>query len=172
MPGASSRSTRSIGESTAGSEWAGILEGHASFRDAVEAAGYEPASSTILLDADVTGVEFRDPKAAILRRQARLEVSDDAVPVDWWEATALGHSQIHRFRLVSKADESELARASAWDMAAFGRADGRARTGIHRLEVAPAHRRKGFGPAPRLRNPPPRQVAVGRGGLGPDRGDQ
>jgi ribosomal protein S18 acetylase RimI-like enzyme len=128
-----------------GSECAGIMESHTAFRRAVTSAGYEPASTTILLDLELNRVEIRDPKAPIIRRQARLEVVEDAPPVDWWEAEAIGHAQLLRFRLLSKVDDSEVAHASAWDMAAFGRIDGRARTGLYDLEVAPEHRRKGFG---------------------------
>jgi ribosomal protein S18 acetylase RimI-like enzyme len=128
-----------------GSEWAGILESHDAFRRAATAAGYDPVSTTILLDLDVAGVEVRDPRAPLLRRLARIEVEEDAAPADWWEATSLGQSSIVRFRLVSKADDAVLARASAWDMAAFGRIDGRARTGVYDLAVEPQHRRKGYG---------------------------
>jgi len=128
-----------------GSEFAGILEGHESFRKAAAEAGYRPVAAAELLEADLAAVEARDPMAAVHRRQAKVEVSEDACPSDWWEAVALGSTQITRFRLVSKADDAELARASTWDMAAFGRIDGKARTGLYAVEVAPAHRRKGFG---------------------------
>ena len=128
-----------------GSEWAGILDSHESFHRAATDAGYDAVSTTVLLDLDLTGVEVRDPKAPIIRRQARLEVAEDADPAGWWEAQALGHGQICRFRLVARADGIELARASTWDMAAFGRLDGRARTGLFDVEVPPEHRRKGFG---------------------------
>ena len=128
-----------------GSEWSGILDSHAAFRRAAISAGYEPASTVELFELELNRVEIRDPKAPILRRQARLEVVEDATPADWWESQAIGHSQIVRFRLISKHDEAELAHASAWDMSAFGRIDGRARTGIFDVAVAPEHRRKGFG---------------------------
>ncbi len=128
-----------------GSESPGILETHGDFRTVAVESGYRPASTVVLLDADITGLEARDPRAALLRRQARVEVVEEARPIGWWEALALGHSQISRFRLVAKADDAELARASAWDMAAFGRLDGKARTGLYDVEVAPAHRRKGYG---------------------------
>ncbi len=128
-----------------GSEFAGVLEGHESFRKAAVEAGYRPVASAQLLEADLAAVEPRDPLAAVHRRQARLEVTEDACPSDWWEAVALGSTQIARFRLLSKADDAELARASTWDMAAFGRIDGRARTGLYGVEVVHEHRRKGFG---------------------------
>lgn len=111
-----------------GSEWAGVLESHTAFRRAATSAGYEPASSVVLLDLELNRVEVRDPKAPIIRRQARLEVVEDAVPVDWWESQAIGHSQILRFRLISKSDGTVFAHASTWDMSAFGRLDGRAST--------------------------------------------
>lgn len=127
-----------------GSESGGILGDHESMRRAATDSGYEEVSTMVLLDVDLTVAEARDPKAAILRRQARVEIEEEAMPADWWEASSIGHSQITHYRLVSKADEVELARASAWDMAAFGRLDGRARTGLTAIRVEPEHRRKGY----------------------------
>ena len=48
-------------------------------------------------------------------------------------------------RLLSKTDNTELAHAETWDMSWFGRDDGRSRIGLIDVEVAAAHRRKGFG---------------------------
>ena len=128
-----------------GSEFAGILEADRTFRDAATRAGYQPVSTTDLLDADLAACDHRDPRAAILRRQARVVVEDDALPLHWWEALALGQAQITRFRLVSKADDAELARATTWEMSAFGRIDGRSRSGLTSVEVLEGHRRKGYG---------------------------
>ncbi|WP_435006431.1 GNAT family N-acetyltransferase [Tundrisphaera lichenicola] len=128
-----------------GSEFSGVLESHRAFRLAATGADYEPASTTILLDLDLSRSEIRDPRSAILRRQSRIEVVDDPIPSGWWEAEAIGNSQVSRFRLLSKDDDREIAHASAWDMAAFGRSDGRARTGIFDFEVTPNDRRKGYG---------------------------
>jgi ribosomal protein S18 acetylase RimI-like enzyme len=38
-----------------------------------------------------------------------------------------------------------LARATTWDMDWFGRRDAKSRLGLLGVEVAPAHRRKGYG---------------------------
>ncbi len=128
-----------------GSECSGILDGHAAFRRAATLAGYEPVASSVFLEAPIGDGEARDPRGAFLRRQTRVEIVEDAMPADWWEAIALGHTEITRFRVVAKADDRELARASTWDMAAFGRVDGKARTGLIDLEVAESERRKGYG---------------------------
>jgi len=128
-----------------GSEWSGILDRHEAFRRVVEAAGYGEVARSTLLDLDVECAEVRDPKAAILRRQTRLEVVEDARPSGWWDALAIGDSSINRYRLLGKVDGVEVARASTWDMSAFGRFDGNARVGLRGVEVAPGHRRKGFG---------------------------
>ena len=69
-----------------GSEWAGILTAHAIFLRSVVEAGYEPVSTTVLLEADLSSPEPRDPRSALIRRQARLEVTEDALPGNWWEA--------------------------------------------------------------------------------------
>ncbi len=128
-----------------GSEWAGILSAHAAFHRAVASCGYEPVSTTVLLEADLSGPEVRDPKAPLLRRQARLEVDEDAMPADWWEALAIGGHHPTRYQLVGKADGVPLARATTWDMDDFGRGDGRSRIGLIAMEVDPDHRRRGYG---------------------------
>jgi ribosomal protein S18 acetylase RimI-like enzyme len=128
-----------------GSECSGVLESHRHFNRAARNAGYEPVASTILLEADLSAPEFRDPKSAMVRRQTRLEVTEDAIPSNWWEASALGSAPMTRFRVVGKFDDRELARATTWDMAAFGRLDGKSRTGLIDVEVVEGERRKGFG---------------------------
>jgi ribosomal protein S18 acetylase RimI-like enzyme len=128
-----------------GSEWAGILSSHASFSRPVMQAGFVPVSSTVLLEADLAAPEPRDPRATLIRRQARVEVTEDALPRNWWDALAIGEFRPTRFRLLAKADDRELAHATTWDMSWFGRDDGRSRIGLIDLEVNPAFRRKGFG---------------------------
>jgi ribosomal protein S18 acetylase RimI-like enzyme len=128
-----------------GSEGSGPLEGHHSLRRAAAAAGYEPVATNLLLEADLTGPEVRDPRAAVIKRQVRLEIEEDAHPSDWWEALALGTRQLTRFRLHSRSDDRAIAHASTWDMTAFGREDGRSRTGLIDFAVVPDLRGKGFG---------------------------
>jgi ribosomal protein S18 acetylase RimI-like enzyme len=128
-----------------GSEWAGILASHTSFLRAVARAGYEAVSATELLEADLSRPEVRDPRAPLIRRQARIEVVEDAMPSDWWEALALGSFRPTSYRLLAKSDSRVLARADTWDMSWFGRSDGRARLGLIGLKVAPTERRQGYG---------------------------
>lgn len=128
-----------------GSEGSGVLTGHEPFRRLLVELGYEPVSTTILLEADLSDSEPRDLRAAVIRRQTRLEFVDDAVPSHWWEGLALGEFQIMRARLLARSDGVELAHADTWDMSWFGRRDGRARVGLINVEVAFEHRRKGYG---------------------------
>jgi ribosomal protein S18 acetylase RimI-like enzyme len=128
-----------------GSEWAGILSTHEVFVRGVLAAGFAPVSTTVLLEADLTAPEARDPRTVLIRRQVRVEVTEDAMPRNWWEAQAIGEFQPTRYRLLTKADATELASATTWDMSWFGREDGRARLGLIDLEVRPQFRRKGYG---------------------------
>ena len=128
-----------------GSEWAGVLDGDAAFNDAVTRAGFEPVSTTVLLRADLSAPEPRDPRAVLVRRQARVEAAEDALPDNWWQALAVGDFRPSLFRLVAKGDGRELARATTWDMTWFGRRDGRSRLGLIGLEVVPGQRRKGYG---------------------------
>ncbi len=128
-----------------GSEWAGILSAHTAFHRAVTRAGFESVSRTVVLEADLTGPEARDPRGVLLRRQARVEVVEDVLPTTWWEALAVGDFRPTSYRLLTKADDTELARAFTWDMTWFGRRDGRARVGLINMEVNALHRRKGYG---------------------------
>ena len=129
-----------------GSEFSGILDSHAAFGRAVARAGYQPAARTVVLEADLALPDARDPKAPLLRRQARLEVADDARMPGWWEAQALGLFRPSMFALVEKNLNVAVARAWTWEIAGgFGVGDGRSRTALIDLEVAPEFRRKGFG---------------------------
>jgi ribosomal protein S18 acetylase RimI-like enzyme len=128
-----------------GSEGAGILSGHQAFHRTLIALDYEPVGSTVLLAADLSKTEPREPRAAVIRRQTQCEWTEDALPAHWWEALALGEFALTRVRLLSKSDGAELARAATWDMCWFGRKDGSVRVGLIDLEVAPQHRRKGYG---------------------------
>lgn len=128
-----------------GSEWSGILDSHASFGCAVRRAGFEPVGATVLLEADLSEPERRAPKGVLLRRQTRFEIEEEAFPASWWEALAIGDLGLTQYRLFSRPDDVELARATTWDMGRFGRGDGRARVGLCSLEVHEGHRRQGYG---------------------------
>jgi ribosomal protein S18 acetylase RimI-like enzyme len=128
-----------------GSEWAGILAAHDAFHRSVRRGRYEPVGTTVLLEADLSVPESRDPRSTLLRRQTRVEITEDVLPAHWWEALAIGEFRPTRYRLISKTDETELARATTWDMAWFGRLDGLSRIGLIAVDVAQGHRRRGFG---------------------------
>ncbi|HZW33228.1 MAG TPA: GNAT family N-acetyltransferase [Isosphaeraceae bacterium] len=128
-----------------GSEGSGVLSGHESFHRALIDRGYQPVSSTVLLEADLSNPEPRDPRAALIRRQTQVEFLEDALPANWWENLGVGHCPLTAARLLNKSDGSPLAHASIWDMQGFDREDGRSRIGLINLEVVPDYRRKGFG---------------------------
>ena len=128
-----------------GSEWAGILSSHLGFLKAVQRAGYEPVSSTVLLEADLSSPEVRDPRSPLIKRQARVDIVEDVLPENWWQSLWIGDFRPTQYRLVAKADERELARATTWDMSWFGRRDGRAGIGLVAMEVGTSVRRKGYG---------------------------
>jgi ribosomal protein S18 acetylase RimI-like enzyme len=128
-----------------GSEFAGVLSSHVAFARAALRSGYEPAANTVLLQADLARAEPRDPKGVILRRQTRMEVVDDEVADGWWEAAAIGPFRPTIYRLLARDSDRELARASTWEMAGFGRMDGRVHLGLYAVEVAPEVRRQGYG---------------------------
>ncbi len=129
-----------------GSEFAGVLDSHASFARAAAGAGFEPVARTTLFEADLSRAEPRDPKTPLLRRQVRLVVAEDAKMPGWWDALALGLFRPSRFELVEKSLNQVVARAWTWDIAGgFAVLDGRSRTALVALEVEPSLRRKGFG---------------------------
>jgi ribosomal protein S18 acetylase RimI-like enzyme len=129
----------------AGSEGSGVLPWHPVFPQLLISMGYEPVGTTAFLEYDLSQAETRDPRAVLIRRQTLLETDEEASPENWWESLALGEFRLTRYRLLARSDRTELARASTWDMNWFGRRDGRSRLGIFGVEVAPGHRRKGYG---------------------------
>ena len=99
----------------------------------------------MLLEADLSVPEPRDPRGVLIRRQTQVEFQDDALPAHWWQCLALGDFQLMNARLVSRSDGSLLGHAQAWDMSWFGRGDSHSRIGLISLDVPAAHRRKGYG---------------------------
>ncbi len=81
-----------------GSEGTGIPAEHRRFQTAVVECGFEPVSTTVLLEADLRVPEPRDPRTVVIRRMTQMEFVDDALPVDWWQNLALGD-----FHLISAA---------------------------------------------------------------------
>jgi ribosomal protein S18 acetylase RimI-like enzyme len=127
-----------------GSEGTGVLAGHNAFHRVLKPRGYEPISTTVLLEADLAVPEPRDPRAALIRRQTQIEVLEDAMPDHWWQNLALGEFELMTAKLVMKDDGTPVARAQMWDMGWFGREDKRTRIGLINLEVPPQRRRKGY----------------------------
>lgn len=128
-----------------GAEASGVPSSHLRFSGALSALGYEPVGTTVHLQYDLQQDESRDPRAALLRRQATAEFNEDPVPSNWWENLALSDFRLTHVRLESRADGAEIARASTWDMSWFGRTAGRTRLGVFGIEVAEPHRGKGYG---------------------------
>lgn len=128
-----------------GSEFAGVLADHAAFHRAARSAGYEPVARTLVYELDLLRSDPRDPRLLLLRRQARVEVLEDVPPTNWWEAQAIGLFRPVQFRVLSRDDERELARATTWEIASgYGVGDGRPRSGLINLLVHPEQRRQGF----------------------------
>ncbi len=129
-----------------GGEFAGVLEAHTAFTRAAVAGGYEPAAHTVVLEADLSAPEARDPKLTVLRRQFRVEIEEDALPASWWDSLSVGLFRPTRFQLFDKSEGLPVAEAWTWDIAAgFAIGDGRSRTGLYRLEVSLSFRRRGLG---------------------------
>ena len=128
-----------------GSEWAGILDDHTGFRQAVEAAGYAAAARATLLELDLAQPEVRDPRAVVVRRQVRFEVVEDVDLTGWWDGLAIGQGAVNGYQLLRKTDDQRLAEATTWDMTAFGKVDGKARVGLIALAAANDQRRRGYG---------------------------
>jgi GNAT superfamily N-acetyltransferase len=128
-----------------GSECAGVLSSHVAFHRVAMRMGYESVSTTAVLEAQLGEPEPRDPRAAGLRRQVRLEVDEDAWLGCWWDAAAIGAYRPTTYHLRPRDGEAELATATTWDMDGFSRLDGRSRLGLIGVEVPIEHRRKGYG---------------------------
>lgn len=128
-----------------GSEFAGILGSDAMFLSAVEGAGFSAVSTSILLEIDLTNAEPFDPRVAHARRLFRVDTEEGALLPGWWESLALEPFRPTRFQLVEKQNGQVAASCWTWEIA-LGMAveDGFARTGLIKLEVDPAYRRRGL----------------------------
>jgi ribosomal protein S18 acetylase RimI-like enzyme len=129
-----------------GSEFAGILDTHASFRGAATRLGYAPAATTTIFELDFARGEIKDPRALLFRRQFRLEMTEDVLPNGWWQALSIGLFRPTLFQLIEKPTSQVVAHATTWDIASgYGIADGRTRVGLIEVEVDSRMRRKGYG---------------------------
>ena len=72
-----------------------MLSGHERFHRVLLERGYEPVGTTVLLEADLSVQEPRDPRTALIRRLTQVEFLDDALPTDWWQNVALGEFPAH-----------------------------------------------------------------------------
>ncbi len=128
-----------------GSEFSGVLGQHAAFHRAVRRTGFQPASTAVLLEFDMSKSEPRDPKLAMLRRQTRLEVMEDHPPLGWWAAIAIGPFRPTLFHLLSRSQSQVIASALTWEFASELALGGLNRTALIDVQVSPAFRRQGFG---------------------------
>ena len=78
---------------------------HLSFSETLTGMGYEPVSATVSLEFDLAEMEPRDPRGILIRRQAELDVEEDALPANWWENLAL--SDFHLSAIPPLLDRSE-----------------------------------------------------------------
>ena len=134
-----------------------MLSGHQPFHGALAERGYQPALTTVLLEADLSVPEPRDPRGVLIRRQTQVEFQDDALPTHWWQCLALGDFQLMNVRLVSRSDGTLLGHAQAWDMSWFGRSDSHSRIGLISLDVSGRSPPQGLRAVPGLGDLSPRR---------------
>lgn len=129
-----------------GSEFGGILGGHAAFHRAVGQAGYQPISRIAILERNLEHPEPPDPRLAIWKTQSRVEFHEDVLPAGWWESLAIGMFRPTRVQVLDRQDGTVLAQATTWEIAgAVDVGDGHSRTAVVSVEVHPSHRRRGLG---------------------------
>lgn len=129
-----------------GSEFGGILGGHAAFHRAVGQAGYQPISRIAILERNLEQPEPHDPRLAIWKTQGHVEFHEDVRPSGWWESLAIGMFRPTRVQVLDRQDGTVLAQATTWEIAgAVDVGDGHSRTAVIQVEVHPSHRRRGLG---------------------------
>ncbi len=130
-----------------GSEFAGILDGHARFHRALGASSvaYDAAYTAVLLSAPIERLKLFHPQMVRLRRQAEFHVEEDAIMTRWWDGQALSLFPLTRFTLVDRANGQRIAKAVTWEMNLYCREDPQLRAGLVNMEVSAAYRRRGFG---------------------------
>jgi len=127
-----------------GGEFSGVLSSHQAFHQTLEQGGFRPVQTSVLFEADCFAMEARDPRAAAIRRDFRFEIEEDFLAPDWWRTIALSEHQHAEIQLRGRRDHRRVARATVWDMEAFGREDGLHRYALTDLVVDPNYRRRGL----------------------------
>jgi len=127
-----------------GSEPPGILHTDRAACEAFTSRGYAEAeqSVTLKLQLDAFDAPF-DRRQMQIRRQMLVEVQNDAVPADWWEACLLGEFDLTRFEVVPRGQDRPVAHAVFRGMEPIGAGMLGRRIGLVDLWVDEALRRRG-----------------------------
>lgn len=95
-----------------GSEPSGITESNLLLLDAYAQAGYEVIDQLQHFELDVLAFRpLMNPKIATLRRRLTLNIVEDAIPRNWWEAVTLGPFELARLTVDDKETKRTVAMA-------------------------------------------------------------
>lgn len=127
-----------------GSEFSGVLSGHDIFLRALQQTGFQPCSTTVLLESNVIDRAATQIKGILIKTQTSLEIHENAEWPTSWHELALSPFHRVRFELRLKSSQQLVATALTWDMGWYQREAHRRQIGIIGVEVHPDHRRKGY----------------------------
>ncbi len=127
-----------------GSELPGVLDSDAPLQQTYLSRGYEVVEHTLLFHRDLSGFEsVIDRQQMQIRRQMVVEVTSDAAPRTWWEASILGQFELTRFDLLPRGGGSPVASATFRGMdPGAATAAGRA-SGLIHFHVEEGYRQRG-----------------------------
>jgi GNAT superfamily N-acetyltransferase len=127
-----------------GSAPPGFLESDPAARPFFEKHGYRPEAARLVMQRSLEQPPaLADPRFA----SHRLQFDVQACPLrglGWWHECVLGPVELFDFRLVDRATNRAVARASLWEMETFSPRWNQHAVGLLEMEVVPERRRQGL----------------------------
>ncbi len=128
-----------------GSEFSGVLDSQPELQAALVRNGFKESARSVLFEYNLAKAEPRHVKNIVLKRESRLSIlEDDSLGCHWTEL-ALEAFHPMNVEIRDRHDTRTLARSVLWPMALYGRRESVSRIGLIGVEVAPGHRRQGYG---------------------------
>lgn len=131
-----------------GSQPAGFLESDPSAAQFFQALGYQPSAKHVVLQRSIaTGSDPIGLRMMSIRRATQLVILEPTVPKPWWWQTRAGRLDTLQLGLIPKAGGTPFAEVTVVGLELYNSRWQTRSLGLLDLQVAPAHRRKGYGQA-------------------------
>lgn len=128
-----------------GSEFSGVLESEPGLHASLVRNGFAESARSVLFEFNLAGAEPRHMKNTILKRESRLSILEDDSLGCLWTELAIEPFHPMNIEINGRLGKAKLASAVLWPMLLYGRRECRSRIGLISVDVAPEHRRQGYG---------------------------